>query len=51
MAENDKDFQCDNTMNDGTRNNDWCYALHLDINPCYDETDYNNYYMCIIERV
>ena len=43
MAENNLDFFSDNTMADGTKNNDWCYALHLDINE-------NDFYICVIER-
>lgn len=43
MGENNQDFLCDDTMADGTKNKDWCYALHLDI-----EEDY--FYICVIER-
>lgn len=43
MAENNLDFFSDNTMADGTKNNDWCYALHLDI-------EENYFYMAVIER-
>ena len=43
MAENNEDFFCDNTMADGAKNNEWAYALHLDINE-------NSVYMCVIER-
>lgn len=43
MAENNKDFECDNLLGDGTKNKDWSFALHLDINEDY-------YYFCIIER-
>lgn len=43
MAKNNIDFDGDVTMADGTRNNDWCWALHLDI-----EEDY--IYMAVIER-
>lgn len=43
MAENNKDFECDNLFADGTDNKDWTYALHLDINE-------DNVYMCVIER-
>ena len=43
MAENNKDFFCDDTMADGTKNNNWCYALHLDI-----EEDY--FYIAVILR-
>ena len=44
MAENDVDFFCDNVMNDGSKNKDWCYALHL------DQFDGTHTYICIIER-
>lgn len=43
MAENNVDFLCSNEYNDGTRNKDWTFALHLDI-----EADY--IYIGIIER-
>lgn len=43
MAENNIDFDSDKTMADGTKNTDWCWALHLDI-----EEDY--IYMAVIER-
>lgn len=43
MAENNLDFFSDNTMADGTKNKDWAYALHLDINENY-------FYICVIER-
>lgn len=43
MLNNNINFYCDNTYGDGTRNNDWTYALHLDINE-------DNTYICIIER-
>jgi hypothetical protein len=43
MAENNKDFECDNLLADGTKNKDWSFALHLDINE-------DSYYFCIIER-
>jgi len=43
MYENGVDFYCDNVMADGTKNNDWAYALHLDIGEGYT-------YICIIER-
>lgn len=44
MYENGVDFFCDNTFADGTKNRDWCYALHLDV---YDS---GHYYMALIER-
>lgn len=43
MADNGEDFFCDNLMGDGTRNRNWAYALHLDIED-------NHIYMCVIER-
>ena len=43
MYENDVDFFCDDTMGDGTRNDEWRYALHLD----HDE---EHYYMALIVR-
>lgn len=43
MAENNIDFFSDNRMADGTNNNEWAYALHLDIND-------DHYYLCVIER-
>jgi len=43
MLNNNLDFFCDNTYGDGTKNNDWSYALHLDA-----EEDHT--YICIIER-
>ena len=43
MAENNKDFECDNLFANGEKNNEWCYALHLDINE-------DNIYICVIER-
>lgn len=44
MAETGTDFFCDNTMADGTKNNDWTYALHL------DQFEDDCTYICIIER-
>ena len=44
LAENNKDFECDNLLADGTENKDWAYALHLDVNE-------DIIYMCVIERV
>lgn len=43
MHENGKDFDSDNIMADGSRNNDWSWALHLD-------EDEGSYYICVIER-
>lgn len=43
MAENNLDFFSDSIMADGTKNKDWAYALHLDINE-------NDFYICVIER-
>lgn len=43
MAENNKDFECDNLYADGTKNPDWIYALHLDVNE-------DSVYICVIER-
>lgn len=43
MADNNIDFTCDDTLADGTKNQDWCYALHLD-------QEENYIYICIIER-
>ena len=44
MYENGIDFFCDNMFADGTKNNDWCYALYLDV---YDS---GHYYLALIER-
>ena len=43
MAENEIDFECDNLYADGKINDDWTYALHLDINE-------DSVYICVIER-
>jgi hypothetical protein len=43
MNENNQDFFSDEKLGNGTKNNDWCYALHLDINE-------NSIYMAVIER-
>lgn len=43
MAENNEDFECNNIFNDGSKNNDWTYALHLDIEDSY-------FYIAVIER-
>ena len=43
MYENNEDFFCDSLMGDGSKNNDWRYALHLD-----DDDDW--FYLCVIER-
>ena len=43
MAEHNEDFESNNIYNDGSRNNDWTYALHLDIeDSCF--------YIAVIER-
>lgn len=44
MHESGTDFFCDNLFADGTKNNDWCYALHL------DEYDSGHFYLALIER-
>lgn len=44
MAETNTDFFCDNLMADGTKNDDWTYALHL------DQYDGTHTYIAIIER-
>ena len=49
MAENNEDFFSDITMADGTRNNDWAYALHLDINAHISDNK-KDFYICVIER-
>ena len=43
MAENNIDFDCNNIYNDGTKNSEWTYALHLDI---YED----HCYIAVIER-
>lgn len=43
MAENGLDHENDSVFGDGTRNHDWRYALHLDIEDNY-------FYIGIIER-
>lgn len=43
MYESGTDFFCDNMFADGTKNPDWCYALHLDVNE-------DNFYLALIER-
>lgn len=43
MADNNKDFECDNLFADGTKNENWGFALHLDI-------EENYFYMAVIER-
>lgn len=43
MADNNEDFFWDGIWADGTKNNNWGYALHLDI-------DDNFVYMAVIER-
>ena len=49
MAENNEDFFSDTTMADGTRNNNWAYALHLNVNEIVSKKDFTAY-MCVIER-
>ena len=49
MAENNEDFFSDTTMADGTRNKNWAYALHLDINENVNSKNLT-VYMCVIER-
>lgn len=44
MFESGTSFFCDNLMADGTKNNDWSYALHLDV---YDS---GHFYLALIER-
>lgn len=43
MSENNLDFMSDGTLADGTKNNEWCWALHLDIDEDY-------FYIAVIER-
>ena len=43
MAENNKDFDSDITLADGTKNDFWSWALHLDIEDKY-------FYIAVIER-
>ena len=43
MAEHNEDFECNNIYNDGSRNNDWTYALHLDMEDSF-------FYISVIER-
>ena len=43
MEENNQDFDSDSTLADGTKNNFWSWALHLDI-------EENYIYIAIIER-
>ena len=49
MAENNKSFECNDMMADGTRNNDWTYALHLNINEHFKDNG-KDFYICVIER-
>ena len=49
MAENNEYFFSDTTMADGTRNENWAYALHLNINENVS-TKNLTVYMCVIER-
>ena len=44
MAEHHEDFESNNIFNDGTKNNDWTFAIHLDMEDSY-------YYIAVIERV
>lgn len=43
MHENGIDFECDNVMANGEKNNDWGWVIHLD-----EEENY--FYICVIER-
>lgn len=43
MYETGTSFFCDNTFGDGTRNEEWSYALHFVVNE-------NSYYIALIER-
>ncbi len=43
MAANNIDFESDKKMADGSYNNKWCWALHLDI-------EENYIYIAVIER-
>lgn len=45
MAENNIDFDCNNIYDDGSRNDDWTYALHLNI-----DMEYSYFYIAVIER-
>lgn len=49
MEENNKDFECNNLFGDGTRNTEWTYALHLDINEHIMDNS-KDFYICVIER-
>lgn len=44
MHEEGIEFFCDDLLADGTKNQDWCYALHL------ETFDNGYYYMALIER-
>ncbi len=44
MYESGVDFLCDNLYADGTKNKDWCYALHL------DAFDSGHFYLAVIQR-
>lgn len=44
MYENNVEFYSDNFFADGTKNEKWCYALHLDI------FESGHFYMALIER-
>lgn len=43
MAENNEDFESNNIFNDGSKNYEWTYALHLDMEDSY-------FYIAVIER-
>ena len=43
MAENNIDFENDGILADGSKNKEWRWALHLDVNE-------DTVYMCVIER-
>ena len=49
MAEHGEDFFCDNLLADGTKNRDWSYALHLDVNESIRGNGVD-VYLCVIER-
>ena len=43
MADNNIDFECNNVLANGIKNQNWTYALHL------DQNEYTTY-ICVIER-
>lgn len=49
MAEHGHDFFSDTLLADGTKNHDWTYALHLDVNERISSTGVD-VYLCVIER-